>query len=243
MEYSTDGYLASEWVGNCNDWASLMHGEYILNNNVWNKSSVVGYTQCIYTKETGGKWAYKWTWDWPDMGDWSVRAYPEVIFGWKPWMTFSTTPKLPIKVADAGKIKASFNITQKSDDSDGLLNTAFDIWIVGGPIPTPENRKREIMIWIKKSGQDPAGEKIKTVRIGGEVYDLFVSEEMEHTYLAFAKRSATLKGEIPIGKFITYLAKNGYISKKEYVASIELGNEIRWGSGYTILRGYSIDVP
>jgi hypothetical protein len=31
--------------------------------------------------------------------------------------------------------------------------------------------------------------------------------------------------------------------QKEYVAGIELGNEIRWGRGYTILRDDSVNVP
>ncbi len=239
----TSADMSSQWVKNCDDWAELVcNGSYILSNNVWNKGSAKDYRQCIALKHAERHCVYKWTWNWPDLGDGAVRAYPEVIFGRKPWMSYSTTPSLPIKVADAGKIRASFKIEEYADDYDGVLNISFDIWIVSGPIPTPETITREIMIWIKPNGHIPAPDKVKTVRIGGEVYDLYKAD-WDWTYLAFVKRTPMLKGKVPIGKLISYLANNGYLSPEEYVTSIELGSELRYGHGYTILRDYSVDVP
>jgi hypothetical protein len=239
----TSSELSSSWVKNCADWAEFdCNGKYLLFNNVWNKGGAKDYRQCIALKDAERNCVYKWTWNWPNIGDGAVRAYPEVIFGRTPWMSYSTTPSLPVKVADVGNIKASFRIEEYSDDYDGVWNISFDIWIVSGPIPTPETITREIMIWIKPNGHIPAPDKVKTVRIGGEVYDLYKAD-WDWTYLAFVKRTPMLKGEIPIGKLISYLANNGYLSAEEYVASIELGSELRYGHGYTILRDYSVDVP
>ena len=54
------------------------------------------YEQCIYYESNNIQTEIGWNWDWPGNG--SVRAYPEIIFGRKPWSTESTSTLLPAQI-------------------------------------------------------------------------------------------------------------------------------------------------
>ena len=72
----------------CRDWAKLRNAGFVYENNVWNQGTIKREhrAQCLLKRVVDGKVQYGWRWQWPRAGG-NVKAYPEVIYGHKPWFT------------------------------------------------------------------------------------------------------------------------------------------------------------
>lgn len=222
----------------CEDWAEIMFDDYVVSNNVWNKGSITNYTQCIFREEEDGQIQFGWEWNWPSSG-WDVKSYPEIIFGHKPWSLSSTTPSLPLKISDV----QSISITLESDlVTSGSCNLAFDIWITDTDEPSEDVINKEIMIWLTNNELMPAGEKIATVLINEINYDLFQYFFEGWEYLAFLAHEPTTTSSIQLELFLNTLIDFQLLEDTEFIASIELGNEIVDGAGIITIESYGITV-
>jgi hypothetical protein len=232
-------------IEKCADWAEIEIPalELIVQNNVWNKQDITNYEQCVFKELTNKDCPFGWHWAWSST-DGSVKSYPELIFGQKPWSPSSTSPSLPIMISDVSNITATYDITQSVS---GSYNLAFDIWICSSnpPVGTGnenETIEQEIMIWLNNLSLMPAGPVIDSPEIDGEEYDFHKMEFTDWTYIAFRKKTRELSGDTKIHLFFDYLVANGHISANHYCSSIELGNEVVTGSGTTTFNDFSLQV-
>jgi len=224
-------------TGLCADWEEFSIGDYLFQNNVWGKGSISDYEQCLF-EASGGGFPAGWHWIWPQPGG-GVKAYPEVIFGHKPWNASSTTLDLPVQLSEDPEITAAYDITQ---DASGSYNLAFDIWLTSTNPPTGNTITREIMIWLDRNIIVAAGTFQETVTIDSESYDFYRADFADWTYLAFVKTAPEFSGNTRIDLFFDYLVGEGHITAAEYCASIEFGNEVISGSGQTELTSYSVTI-
>ena len=216
----------------CQIWSRIPHGEYMLENNRWGDRHA---DTCIFDNgyEVG------WTWDktWPS----KHPIYPEIIYGWKPWMDHSTTDKLPRKISETQKLIIELNYTSTAT-SYSWYNALIDIWIVRSSHPTPETITDEIGIFLETHGYFMERQKNKSLREGYEIV------EVNGTTFIYVERRAFkwrfhkfyLVGDIPkkfdVMPLIRYLGLSGDL----YIASVEFGNEIYMGKGLTIVRQYHV---
>jgi hypothetical protein len=235
---SGDGTIPSEG-SSCEDGAEFTINDFILSNNVWGKGSETNYEQCIYYESINNQTEIGWNWNWPANGN--VRAYPEIIFGLKPWSTTSTSALLPAQIN-------SNNITLNYSGSAlaiGQWNLAYDIWLTNSLTPTPENITHEIMIWMHKTDSiTPAGTNRGTISISGNNYDLWVSENHNNSwaYIAFVTETTKLSATVDLNAFMDYLISNNYVSPELYISAIEFGTEIFEGIGNVALTEYDVEV-
>ncbi len=222
----------------CTTDAAITVGEYTIINNCWGKGTITDFSQCIYVNKNVNGLSVGFNWQWPSINN-EVKAYPEILYGWKPWSSSSTTTKLPIRVGSIKKLNVSF--TSINTSIYGAGNTAFDLWLTSVKTPTSSNITREVMIWTKNYGQTPGGSKVATVTIDNVEYDLYTAN-WQWTYFAFVNKGVTNITNINLDKFLGYLFENLYISPNEFLASVEFGNEIVNGSGSTSIKYYSIVV-
>lgn len=231
-------------------------GEYLLENNQWNaKLMPVGapFTQCVGGSLTDKGIVYTAAWDWLDGGSidkGNVKAYPEIIYGWKPGFQQSTTKQLPRVVDNISEIYASISgaasVINGPEEMSG--NSAIDIWLTSTPTPrtfSVPTISHEIMIWDQdKMGN--GGNFVTKTTIDGIEYSFYVGYNFGRgwTYLAFIPESkvAQPKKDINIRKFMDYLKTNKHITGAEWLASVEYGNEIVSGTGSTYLSNYSVTV-
>jgi len=223
----------------CEDWAELVYSEYILSNNVWGKGDINDYEQCIELSYNETIYIFSWNWEWVASGSGDVKAYPEIIYGWKPWSEQSTTNNLPFQLSDDHTII----ITWESMDLEftGVGNLAFDIWLTNNTPPNANNITREVMIWLENYNQVPGGQLIEQTTIDS-VHFKFYKADWDWTYLAFIQTSSNTKKKINLHLFLKYLIENNYINSTEYLSAIEFGNEIIYGTGKTAIRNYTIDI-
>jgi len=197
-------------------------------------------SQIIYNaffyKNTEEQNEFGWEWTWPSLGN-NVKAYPEIIFGHKPWSSTSTTHSLPLKISDV----QSVNITLDSDlTATGSYNLAYDIWLTSTNIPSENVISAEIMIWLTNSQLMPAGEKFETVIIDEMSYDLYKHTFPGWEYLAFLPHDPTTTTTIRLEQFLNALINSHLIEETEFLVSIEFGNEIVDGSGNLKIHQYEI---
>ena len=219
----------------CTPWDQQPYGQYLIENNVWGQGTINEFSQCIFTTNDS---SFGWNWDWPDVG-YNVKAYPEIIFGKKPWSANSTTNELPLKVGNVETFEVNFDLNIVAS---GNYNLAFEFWITEDSISNQDHITTEVMIWTANSLLQPAGEQISVFFSNGYYYDLFRAEFDDWIYYAFVSQTDQQAGTIHVHNFINYMLAIGHLNPNEYMASFELGNEIVSGSGQTNIQQYSISV-
>lgn len=238
---------------NTNDWGFLTYdNRFVLLNNAWNrKATFEPYKQGVFTEKLKDGTAIGWRWDWPYINN-GVLAYPEIIYGDKPWPDPWKDPanlvhEFPIK-AGSKKITADFDISIKAD---GNYNMAFEFWVISKLPNINTNITHEIMIWNVKNGFPPAGTRRDSLIVDGVRYDLYVREGHKDdsgnysnswNYVAFVAEKDVLRGPLHLDRFIDYLLEKGYFTKDHYLTSVELGNEIQGGTGCVEIKNFDVKV-
>ena len=236
----------------CRDWAKLRNAGFVYENNVWNQGTIKTEhrAQCLLKRVVDGKVQYGWRWQWPRAGG-NVKAYPEVIYGHKPWFTSSTTADLPRRISTLDELSVAYDIEMQAR---GRYNLAFDVWVTNSDRPTPSTITHEIMIWVgerTRAWEPSPGYLAKRVTIGDMAYDLTIRPHAEWlkehgapkvAYIAFNSLTAQVSGRIDVKEFLDYLTDHGHLPADGYVASVELGNEVMNGTGELWLKSYDISV-
>ena len=187
----------------CRDWAKLQNADFLYENNVWGQGAISreDRLQCLLKRVVDGKAQYGWRWQWP-RGSGDVKAYPEVIYGFKPWFTFSTTANLPRPISTIDELSVAYDVEMQAR---GRYNLAFDIWVTSNDRPTPSDITHEVMIWVgerTRAWEPYPGYLASRVTIGGAAYDLYIKPHAEWltehgapkvAYIAFNARTAQLR--------------------------------------------------
>jgi Glycosyl hydrolase family 12 len=234
----------------CIDWAIISLGEYEISNNVWGKEDIHGYSQCIFRgirTHSGTPTHMRWSWNWPNVGG-RVKAYPSILYGRKPWNSYSTTPHLPQTIAQLHHLTVTYNAKTTSSGADNLL---LESWITSTAKASPTDRIGELAIQLyQKNWPGQAGEFIKSVVIDGIPFDFYVDPKIrvpgdDHTWIYFGfvhKGKLSTQVKLDMMDFANYLVTEGYIDGSNYLASVELGNEVNHGKGETVLEHFSVRV-
>ncbi len=223
----------------CEDWGIIETGKFIIENNVWNKGNTTNYTQCIFLNDSNEIVQFGWEWVWPNQTENSVKSYPEVIYGAKPWNTSSTASELPVKIGDIQSLSISL---EAEIEATGAYNLAFDIWITETNEQSEDFITKEIMIWIANEELTPAGEIIETLVIDNVTYDLYQYSFPEWEYFAFHSQQDISHVSIQLHHFLYELIRLELLANTDFIASIELGNEIVDGLGKTTINQYEITI-
>ncbi len=232
-------YGESEVQSICEDWAGITDGEYIFSNNVWGKEDIVESKQCLLTSGEEGELEHGWQWQWPEEEEARIKAYPEVIYGYKPWSLSSSTPNLPVKIANLKNLTVAYEV---DTEATGNYNLMLDLWLTDSDTPSPNGIAHEVTIWLESYGITPRGALISKAFIGGQSYLRYLSSENNIKYTAFVSEVGQPKGTLDLKPFLDYLVRRGYINKNRYLATVELGNEIDSGEGTTWLRNFEITI-
>jgi len=232
----------------CGDWAEVRDGPYVYQNNVWGQGKASGgYEQCLLKRTVQGQRQIGWTWNWPGHDD-SVFAYPQIVFGWKPWSGGqSTDPRFPMKIADIQQLDLHFEVETQAT---GHYNLAPEVWLTrsgqASSTPKPSSISAEIMFWMDYAGAaKPAGNVVDRPTLGGIDYEVWRADNFgaggRWTYLAFKSTEIRHSGVIDIHAVLRYLVEGRVIDPTHYVASVEFGNEVMGGSGTTWVERFAVE--
>ena len=234
-------FEAAQSESHCGDWDELTDSVLIYQNNVWGKGDITDYEQCLLKRNHDGATEYGWRWQWPE-GTGQVKAYPQVIYGHKPWNSKSSTSVLPARIASITQLSIAYSVELSAA---GAYNLAYDIWLTSANPPTPDTITHEVMIWLDQTFEaQPQVFQAGQFVAGDIAYDLYVRPgfhpESGANYIAFVSQKPQLSGVVDIVEFLSYLVDHNHISADHYVASIELGNEVIEGAGELWLQHFQV---
>lgn len=231
----------------CADYERIQVGEYILNNNVWNKGDRTDYTQCVFAQSTTPPTVMGWRWDWPGNAR-EIQAYPEVMFGDSPWDAEPPTGGLPLPVS-ARDLLVTYDA---SIEATGQWNVALEMWLTSDPTPTAQNITDEVMIWVDANDLMPGPLVYDIAAFDGITYTVHIApghgdasggSAATWQYIAFKTKKPLLAATLNMSHFLDYLVEKRVIEPDRYIASLELGTEIRSGKGEFVLSAYQITTP
>jgi len=224
----------------CDDNATtVLDNRGRLQNNVWGYtlSSFTDYVQCVfYNTAAPGEFG----WEWRLEGKSDFPSYPRIGFGWNPWDRESTTDILPRRIPSISSLIVSF---EKVLETDGLYNTAFDIWLTDAEAGDSDTIIAEIMVWLDGTQPQSATLTADSIVINSNTWDFYKNTTWnEFPYLAFVQQEHTWRGEIDFVPFVSYLVENDHLAADAYIAEVEFGNEIWSDSGKMVVRDFSIAI-
>lgn len=232
---------------NCDDFAVQRLGAYHTENNTWGKSSAMNWSQCvgIGPAPNGAGVSARWTWDWRYQGD-QVKAYPEVVFGHKPGYPKSTTKALPARLNELREVRMDYAVQV---NREGSGNMAVDMWLTNIPSPTrfaAPPITHEVMIWLEVYGKMwPGGTLVDETTLGTTRYKVYVGEQfgLGWRYVAFVPQGPMQPtAQMDLLAFFDYLKAKRLVSGQEYLAAVNLGNEVISGRGDTQLTRFAVNV-
>lgn len=237
--------FSSESQKLCSDFAQFSSGDIKLENNTWNAQNLVlgSYEQCIYQQQTSSRIIWGWFWSYPDNAR-GINAYPQIIYGKKPWHEQSTTPHLPIQIETINQLKVSYDLAIARNE--GEYNLAYDLWLTANEAAQPEDIRYELMIWEDAHAIVPFGEYRGTVDTTSGSYKFYSGEPTwepegtQWTYLAFLRTQTRSNGTVDIDALLNFLIEQDIISDQHYLSSIELGTEVGNSEGYAVLKQFDV---
>lgn len=233
----------------CRGWEEWFVGDYRYFNNVWNRQDTTDYEQCIMRRTLPGREVeYGWRWRWPER-EGRVKAYPEVVYGRKPWSRLSTTSELPKQIGAVERLEVYYEAYLAAE---GRYNLAFDFWITRNNPPSESGISHEVMIWLDHDSAPAASQYyIGPVRLDGALWDLYVwPDRVWHNsvggtryvadFIAFLRHEDQYIGSVNLLTFFRYLVDKGYVPAHHYFTAVELGNEARSGTGELWLKKFEV---
>jgi hypothetical protein len=249
---SAPGKTAPGVTADCTIWSTHVEGPYKYENNQWGHHKAKGkFEQCLLKRTVDGRFEVGWTWNWPGF-DPSVFAYPQIMFGWKPWSGGKPShPSFPLKVADARHLKLHYAVETQAT---GSYNLAPEIWLTSSNAwsekPNPKLITTEIMFWMDYAqAARPAGRVIERPKIDGVEYELWKADTIGDkgdgtgwVLYSFKSPRVQHQSSIAIDALLSHMVSAGHVNPNEYVASVEFGNEVMGGSGTTWVKRFEIEV-
>lgn len=231
---------SSDMEERCSPYQTISRGDVTAENNTWGAGSTP--SQCIYAS-SGPNPRFGWTWNYPQTSPDSVKAYPELIFGKKPWANSSTTPLLPCPLSPVPALSVQFD---SQTQANGRYNAAFELWLTRSAEARSTDISHEVMFWVgSQGGAHPAGGPTVTglTLETGRVCSLWTGSVQSWGYSAFVFLQPFASGTINFTPYLSYLLQQGRINPAHFLASLEFGNEVWYGSGETEVRGYRVSMP
>ena len=236
----------------CKIWSTRTDGPYKVENNQWGfEKSAGGFEQCLLTRQRDGRTEIGWTWNWPGV-DKSVFAYPQIIYGWKPWSGgVPSDDRFPMRVGDVEHITMRYEVETQAE---GSYNLAPEIWLTEtshwSEQANPKIITAEIMFWMDYQGSArPAGTIVDRPNLDGIEYELWQLDNIGDkgdgtgwTIYTFKSPVIQHQGVIEIHTLMQYMVTSGRVDPDNYIASVEFGNEVMGGSGTTWVKQFEVDV-
>lgn len=246
---STTSTSSSQLVGDCLDSGSgnnpdytITYGSFRLGNYPDNTPSVV-HTNCVFYDPSSEMFGWNWTRATGGAGvDWET-----IIFGHQMWASTSTTSVLPVLISQVSQVTASITFTQSVT---GNYETGYDIFITSSPgagvsfcssSGCPDITD-EIMIFLTWSRSAYDSFEISSWPLFNDGYGSY------HYYFSQCSGCARLERffavnqgsrTVNIRSFLDYIASTYRVSLG-YLADIEFGTEILYGSGQMNAISYSL---
>jgi hypothetical protein len=225
-------------INRSEDFALLSFDHGVLYNNVFAKGNIQNVFQQIFLDGN----QFGWEWDWPENTGPSVKTYPEVILGRSPWSKAQYGRQLPSALKKARYV-LDFDFTC---DAQGSWCDSFDFWITNNSDPKVKEITCNLCIWEKRHQIEGAYQgSHETVKIGGRTYNAVIETPADQPAKAWntlfvIDTEPRSQGSLELHPFMEILIERDLAKPDHFLATAELGNEVAYGRGMTIVKEFSL---
>ncbi|WP_017538852.1 GH12 family glycosyl hydrolase domain-containing protein [Nocardiopsis halophila] len=228
----------------CEPFGEIPMGEYWLNNNVWGQDAGSG-SQCVEDLYQDGDtigWRTEWDWE----GDpYQVKSYVSSVLGWHWGWNSDEDTGLPVRLSSGRALETAWEYDLRTE---GTVAVAYDLWLHDIADPGwSDDPADEVMVWLSaRGGAGPLGERIDTVEVGGERWDLYQGavEDDDGQLLwdvhSFVHTGGTRSFEGDLTGFTDHLADRGALEPDQYLSSVQAGIEVFQGTGVLETTAYRV---
>lgn len=213
----------------CTDaqYGVIDQGNYMLQNDEWNLSAGPGGWQEICTGNSGSNsWSSQWWWP---TGSGGIKAYPSIVSGWQYGSWSPNKNGFPVQVSANAPLATSVSF---SISGNNQFDAAYDLFF--SPETNPGTPSAELMVWLRYSGNQPAGQlTASNVTLGGVsgTWDVWVGN-VGWPVWSFVPNSQTTSFSGNLQPFVYYAAyTKGWLNKSWYELNTEFGAEILQSNG------------
>ncbi len=206
------------------NWAQYVSGGYGVINDAWGTGTNNTERLNVWSSTS---WNVQTT---QPQGGSAVKTYPH---SWKD---------VNKNIGSINNLTSNFDYSVPGSGWAGDMS--YDIWLT--------NKKYEVMIWMgRQNGFNPicdnydahgAVPSYTNVNVGGHtfnVYHKFNSSSGKYVF-SFLRTSNTSKGSVNIKDVLNWIRNTPRWYGNEYLADVEFGFEIGWGSGQWNLNSFSV---
>lgn len=227
------------------DFAEVTLGPLTISNNTWGVDTW-GFSHWVNGRDYRQSMTYtpgnlaqglKFDWSYTNPGG-NILAYPEIILGYKPW-SLAGDDFLVGQIDSLRDLRTTTSIDIRGQ-TDGF-NIAYDLWLTDQPKGDYHSITAEVMVWLHPGGFTAAGEpsaRISTDSFQASVYflpDMAAGTDESWAYIAVVIDGGHLDGTLDLREILHLLADKGFVSRSDYLSSVELGAEVQTGTGgYTL---------
>jgi len=220
------------------DFALLPFDKSVLYNNVFAKGGIQNAFQQVFVD---GR-QFGWEWDWPVNSGPSIKTYPEVILGRSPWSKAESGGRLPCSLESVQDV-LDFEFTTRAE---GSWCASFDFWITRNADPVAKDIACNLCIWERRQQLEGAYRgRRETVTIGGRTYAAVIETPADQPAKAWntlflIDAEPRSQGSLALRPFMELLMARGLAKPDHFLATAELGNEVAYGKGRTVVRKFGL---
>ncbi len=235
-------------TSDCSNYSKTTRGPYQFENNMWAQSKAKGpFEQCVVSRKIAGETQLGWTWNWPGHEPLGF-GYPEIIFGWKPWSSRSTSPALPVRISNLRTLSVRYAVATEHSGKIALSISIFVTDSGEASAPNPLAIVDELVLWLDYPEDTlPSGTRRAEFELAGTRYELWHSPKHGDRGdgtgwdLYFLKGpNRKLQAEIQLKPLLDWLLTQNLVRPEQFIASVELGNELMSGSGTTWVQAFEV---
>ncbi|CAK0781063.1 exported hypothetical protein [Gammaproteobacteria bacterium] len=213
---------------------SILGGEFIVQNNVWNSST----SQCVLVPDNN---TASFTVSRSDHNTNTVASYPSIYKGCH-WGNCTTNSGMPIPIGRIASAPFTWTVTPAPS---GQWNIAAEAWFSPQKDSSAGYQNgAELMIWLDSNGMSPAGKQVGSASIGGASWEVWFSElnaERNWNYLAY-RRKGVSSVSLDLNDFIKDAASRGYLKTTLFLHDFEAGTEIMSGGYGFVTNSFSFNL-
>ncbi|RQM18384.1 hypothetical protein DD237_008591 [Peronospora effusa] len=221
----TAAAMLSTSANPCDNFSTVVSGEYIIYNNMWNHQ-IAGPNskQCTYlTGEGHGFVAWSTTWNYP----YNVNTHTQV----KSFANAALKMN-PVLLSKVKAINSRMDYTVFNNKRDTVADVAYDLFTSSTPRGKKEN---EIMIWLAAIGgalpiganRDP---ELTTATIAGYQWHYYVGKNGDMNVYSFV---ATQQVKAFSGNLMEFF-QHVKLNTNQYLIKVECGTEPFVGTNVTL---------
>jgi hypothetical protein len=220
------------------DFALLPFDNGVLYNNVFLKGNIQNAFQQVFLDGN----QFGWEWDWPENTGPLSKTYPEVILGRSPWSKAEYGSQLPCALE---KVRCILDF-EFTTEAEGSWCESFDFWITNKPEPEVKDITCNLCIWERAHQiQGAYCGSHETVKIGRRTYDAIIetpADQPSKTWntLFVIDTEPRSQGSFELQPFMEMLTERGLAKPDHFLATAELGNEVAYGKGRTIVQKFNL---